>query len=103
MTTPRNPNKKRGMISFLRSGENFFGKNTTILRKKAQVVKSRIIVRLIGLSSSNPILMKGKAKAQKIIGKRIRDGKYFFVDAPEQSVNRDIVGEKKEIGYLKPF
>ena len=53
------------------------------------------MVRLIGLSSSNPILMKGKANAQKIIGKRIRNGKYFFVDPVELSVNRDIVEEDK--------
>jgi hypothetical protein len=70
------------------------------MRKIAQVVKSRIIVRLIGLSSSNPILMKGKAKDQKIIGKRMRNGKYFFVGAFERSVKRDIVGVKKEINYL---
>jgi hypothetical protein len=42
-----------------------------------------MMVRLIGLSSSNPILMKGKANAQKIIGKRIRNGKYFFVNTVE--------------------
>jgi hypothetical protein len=39
-----------------------------------------MIVRLIGLSSSNPILMKGKANAQKIIGSKIRKRKYFFVN-----------------------
>ena len=49
-------------------------------RKIAHTVKSRMIVRLIGLNSSNPIFMKGKANAQKMIGKRMRNGKYFFVD-----------------------
>jgi hypothetical protein len=38
-----------------------------------------MMVRLIELSSSNPIFMKGKANAQKMIGRRIINEKYFCV------------------------
>jgi hypothetical protein len=49
-------------------------------RKIAHTVKSLMMVRLMGLSSSSPILMKGKANAQKMIGRRIINGKYFCVN-----------------------
>jgi hypothetical protein len=39
-----------------------------------------MMVRLIGLSSSSPILMKGKANAQKMMGRRIINRKYFCVN-----------------------
>jgi hypothetical protein len=57
-----------------------------------------MMVRLIGLSSSNPILMKGKANAQKMIGRRIRNGKYFFLRTSGDFVNDDIMGRQR-----KPF
>jgi hypothetical protein len=39
-----------------------------------------MMVRLIGLSSSSPILIKGKANAQKMIGRRIINRKYFCIN-----------------------
>ena len=58
------------------------------------------MVKLIGLSSSNPILIKGKANAQNIIGRRMRNGKYFFVDILERLVDGDIDGRAKKTSYL---
>ena len=59
---------------------NFFGAIARKTRKTLHVVKSRKIVRLIGLSSVNPIFIKGKAKAQKIIGSKIIKKKYFLAN-----------------------
>jgi len=81
-------------------GENLFGISIKINRKIAQTVKSRMMVRLIGLSSSNPIFMKGKANAQKMIVTRMRNRKYFFVNTSEKFFGGDIVGRTKETSYL---
>jgi hypothetical protein len=54
-----------------------------------------MMVRLTGLSSFNPIFMKGKANAQKMIVMRMRNGKYFFVSTAERFFGSDIVGEDK--------
>ena len=54
-----------------------------------------MMVRFTGLSSSNPIFMKGKANAQNMIGRRMRNGKYFFVKTLRRFVDDDIIGEDK--------
>jgi hypothetical protein len=50
---------------------NFFGTTAIKTRKIAQTEKSRKMVRLTGESSRRPILIKGNANAQKIIGRAI--------------------------------
>ena len=69
-------------------------------KKIVQVIESRRIVRLMGLSSFNPILINGKANAQKIIGKMMRSEKYFLVDIVVLFVNVDIAGRTKKVDYL---
>jgi hypothetical protein len=63
-----------------------------------------MMVRLIGLSSSSPILMKGKANAQKMIGRRIINGKYFCANGSLVFFGAAIgLGRTKETCYLKSF
>jgi hypothetical protein len=66
-------------------------------RKIPHVMTSRMMVKLIGLSSFKQILIKGKANAQKMIGRRMRNGKYFLVDILERFVDGNIIeGEQRK-------
>jgi hypothetical protein len=69
-----------GNISFLCSFENLLCIVGSRIRKTIQAIKRRIIVRLTGESSSNPIFINGNAKAQKTIGIPIIKKKYFFAN-----------------------
>lgn len=77
MIRPKKPRRKIGRISLLCSLENLCGVNIMRMKNMMQATRSRVIVRLIGDSSSSPILMSGKANAHSMIASPIIRKKCF--------------------------
>ena len=65
-------------MSFLSIFESFIRLKKSMIIKQIQTKNNLNIVKLTGLSSFKPILINGKANAQKIIGSPIIKEIYFL-------------------------